>query len=66
MKKAKMEKEKKMIRSECKYWQEYCEICGIYGNNYCIKKCKDYYNVCEEINNEAKREYEDKESDKKE
>lgn len=55
-----------MIRSECKYWQEYCEICGIYGNNYCIKKCKDYYNVCEEINNEAKREYEDKESDKKE
>jgi hypothetical protein len=31
-----------MIREDCKYWQHYCDLCGITGNNYCLRKCKDY------------------------
>lgn len=30
------------IREDCRYWWDSCGLCGITGNNYCPRKCKDY------------------------
>ena len=37
-----MKNECKTIREDCKYWQHSCDMCGITGNDYCPRKCKDY------------------------
>ena len=37
-----MNRYSKTIHSDCKYWQLSCDLCGITGNDYCPKKCKDY------------------------
>ena len=37
-----MKGERKTINEDCKYWQHSCDLCGITGNDYCPRKCKDY------------------------
>ena len=37
-----MPNEYKTIKEDCKYWQHSCGLCGITGNDYCPRKCKDY------------------------
>jgi hypothetical protein len=31
-----------MIKEDCKYWHDAFGLCTITGNNYCLRKCKDY------------------------
>jgi hypothetical protein len=31
-----------MIREDCRYWQLFCDLCGITGDATCKRKCKDY------------------------
>ena len=39
-------------REDCEYWQASFGVCGITGNDFCIKNCEDYvfdaYDVYEE------------------
>lgn len=32
----------KTVYVDCKYWQHSCDMCGITGNDYCPRNCKDY------------------------
>mgnify|MGYP001339470493 CR=1 FL=1 len=48
--------ERRTAKDDCKYWQTSCELCGVTGNDYCPRKCKDYdvnaYDYEEDIGHE--------------
>lgn len=38
----------KTVNEDCKYWQHSCDLCGITGNDYCPRNCKDFDDAVED------------------